>query len=44
MTVKKLAGYLKVAEKTAYRFASEGKILGFKVGRVWRFRKNKIAH
>jgi excisionase family DNA binding protein len=32
MTVKELADYLKIAEKTAYRFASEGKVLGFKVG------------
>ncbi|MEO1987590.1 MAG: helix-turn-helix domain-containing protein [Martelella sp.] len=26
----------------AYRFASEGKILGIKVGRAWRLRKNEI--
>ena len=32
MTVKELADYLKIAEKTAYRFASEGKVPGFKVG------------
>lgn len=30
-TVKELAEYLKIAEKTAYRFASEGKVPGFKV-------------
>lgn len=28
MTVKELADYLKIAEKTAYRFASEGRIRG----------------
>ena len=33
MTVKELADYFKIAEKTAYRFASEGKVPGFKVGR-----------
>lgn len=42
MTVKELADYLKIAEKTAYRFASEGKVPGFKVGSAWRFRKSDI--
>ena len=42
MTVKDLAQYLKIAEKTAYRFALEGKIPGFKVGSAWRFRKSEI--
>lgn len=42
MTVKELADYLKIAEKTAYRFASEGKVPGFKVGSAWRFRKTEI--
>lgn len=42
LTVKELAAYLKIAEKTAYRFASDGKIPGFKVGGAWRFRKSEI--
>ena len=42
MTVKELADYLKIAEKTAYRFASEGKVPGFKVGSALRFRKSEI--
>ena len=42
MTVKELADYLEIAEKTAYRFASEGKVPGFKVGSAWRFRKSEI--
>ena len=42
MTVKDLPAYLKIAEKTAYRFALEGKIPGFKVGSAWRFRKGEI--
>lgn len=42
MTVKELADYLKIAEKTAYRFALEKKIPGFKVGTAWRFRKAEI--
>jgi len=42
MTMKELADYLKIAEKTAYRFALEAKIAGFKVGSSWRFRKSEI--
>ena len=42
MLIKDLANYLKIAEKTAYRFAAEGKIPGFKVGSAWRFRKSEI--
>ncbi|MCD6460756.1 helix-turn-helix domain-containing protein [bacterium] len=42
LTMKELAEYLKIAEKTAYRFALEGKIPGFKVGGAWRFRKSEI--
>ena len=42
MTVKELADYLKIAEKTAYRFASQGKVPGFKVGSAWRFKKEEI--
>ena len=42
ITVKELADYLKIAEKTAYRFALEKKIPGFKVGAAWRFRKKEI--
>lgn len=42
LTVKELAEYLKIAEKTAYRFVAEGKIPGFKVGSAWRFRRKEI--
>lgn len=42
ITIKELADYLKIAEKTAYRFALEKKIPGFKVGGAWRFRKAEI--
>lgn len=41
-TIKELAAYLKLAEKTAYRLASDGKLPGFKVGGAWRFRKAEI--
>ena len=42
ITIKELANYLKIAEKTAYRYASEKKIPGFKVGNAWRFQKQEI--
>ncbi len=41
-TIKEVATYLKLAEKTAYRLASEGKLPGFKVGGSWRFRKSEV--
>lgn len=42
LTIKELSLYLKLAEKTAYRLASDSKIPGFKVGGAWRFRKSEI--
>jgi excisionase family DNA binding protein len=42
LTIKELSLYLKLAEKTAYRLASDGKLPGFKVGGAWRFRKSEI--
>ncbi len=41
-TIKELSTYLKLAEKTAYRLASDGKLPGFKVGGAWRFRKAEV--
>lgn len=37
MTLPEVAKYLRLAEKTAYRLAAEGKLPGFKVGGSWRF-------
>lgn len=42
LTLKEVALYLKLAEKTAYRLAAEGKLPGFKVGGSWRFRRQDI--
>lgn len=42
LTLKEVAEYLKLAEKTAYRLAAEGKLPGFKVGGSWRFKKVDI--
>lgn len=42
MTIREVASYLKLAEKTTYRYVLEGKIPGFKVGGAWRFRRDEI--
>jgi len=42
LTLKEVADYLKLAEKTAYRLAAENKLPGFKVGGSWRFKKEDI--
>lgn len=42
LTLKEVADYLKLAEKTAYRLPAEGKLPGFKVGGSWRFKREDI--
>ena len=42
LTLKEDAAYLKLAEKTAYKLAAEGKLPGFKVGGSWRFKKEDV--
>lgn len=42
MTVREVAGYLRVDEKTVYRLAKRGDLPGFKVAGTWRFRKSDI--
>jgi excisionase family DNA binding protein len=42
LTIKEVAGYLKLNEKTAYRLAAGGELPGFKVGGSWRFRRDEI--
>ena len=44
LTLKEVAEYLKLAEKTAYRLAADGKLPGFKVGGSWRFKAEDIEH
>lgn len=43
MTIREVAAYLKLNEKTTYKLVAEGKIPGFKVGGSWRFRKEEIV-
>jgi excisionase family DNA binding protein len=42
MTIKQLAGYLNLNERTVLRLVSEGALPGLKVGNQWRFRKAMI--
>src|SRR5262245_21608022 len=42
MTVRDVAAYLNVDEKTVYRLASRGGLPGFKVAGTWRFKRNDI--
>tara|TARA_B100000446_G_C10444543_1_gene302908 strand:+ start:317 stop:499 length:183 start_codon:yes stop_codon:yes gene_type:complete len=42
MTLKEVAVYLKLAEKTAYKLAAAGKLPGFKVGGSWRFQREDV--
>ncbi|EMD9274727.1 helix-turn-helix domain-containing protein [Cronobacter malonaticus] len=42
MTVKDVASYLKLNERTVYRMAKSAKIPAFKVGTSWRFKREDI--
>lgn len=42
MTVKEVAEYLRVNQRTVYRLAVERKLPGFKVGANWRFKRSDI--
>jgi excisionase family DNA binding protein len=43
ITIKEVADFLQIAEKTIYRLAAEGKIPAFKVGGSWRFKHREIV-
>ena len=42
LTLKEVADYLKLTERTLYRLTQDGKLPGFKVGNSWRFRLRDI--
>ncbi len=42
LTIKEVAEYLKVTERTIYRLAGAKKIPAFKVGGAWRFSRVDI--
>ena len=41
-TLREVARYLKVTERTIYRLAAEHRIPAFKVGGSWRFRQRDL--
>lgn len=42
MTVRDVANYLNVDDKTVYRLAQRGDLPGFKVAGTWRFKREDI--
>ena len=42
LTLKQVADFLKVTERTIYRLAAARKIPAFKVGGMWRFSRAEI--
>lgn len=42
LTIKEVAGYLKVTERTIYRLSAAGRIPAFKVGGMWRYSLKEI--
>lgn len=42
LTIKDVADYLKVNERTIYRIAASGELPGFKVGNSWRFKQSEL--
>jgi len=42
MTVKDVAEYLQLSTDQIYRLAQQGKIPAFRVGALWRFKREKI--
>lgn len=42
LTIKEVADYLKVNERTVYRMATEKKLPAFKVGGSWRIKATQL--
>ncbi len=42
MTVRDVAGFLNVDEKTVYRLVKRGDLPGFKVAGAWHFRRSDL--
>ena len=42
MTTKELAAYLKLHQITILKYAAQGQIPAIRIGRVWRFDKERI--
>ena len=44
MTVRDVAAYRNVSEKSVYRLAQRRELPGFKVAGAWRFQRSDIEH
>jgi len=44
MTLAEVAVYLQIAERTVYHWAQTGRLPGFKLGAVWRFKRDDVEH
>jgi excisionase family DNA binding protein len=42
MTSSEVAGYLRLPIRTVYKLSHEGKLPATKIGKHWRFRKDKL--
>jgi len=42
LTIKEVAAFLKLVDKSIYRLAQSGRIPAFKAGGAWRFRRRDI--
>ena len=42
LTIRQVADYLQVTERTIYKLTWAGQLPGFKVGNTWRFKKEDI--
>jgi excisionase family DNA binding protein len=42
MDIKEVANYLRVKESTVYTWTQAGKLPAFRLGRLWRFRRNDL--
>ncbi|MGQ9524087.1 MAG: helix-turn-helix domain-containing protein [Armatimonadota bacterium] len=42
MTTAELARYLKISRKEVLRLANRGDVPGFRVGRLWRFKREEV--
>ena len=42
LTIKEVAAYLKLVDKSIYRLAQRGELPGFKAGGAWRFRRRDL--
>lgn len=44
LTIKEVAEYLKVNERTVYRLATSGEMPAFKVGGSWRIKEEELIN